>query len=83
MEHQDARQAFITYHKELNGRRNTLTEILQMKLFPWLIICGAISWLAVRFIGIQTLYYSVFASVICLLLVLAIEIHRNKKRPIA
>lgn len=78
--HQEAQQEFIAYYKELNIRRNTLLEILQMRITPWVFICGAITFFVVQFIGMQALPYSIFASGICLLVVLVIEILRNKKR---
>jgi len=79
---EDARKEAVAYFKELNTRRNTLTEILQMRLTPWVIIWGAISVLLFQFIGAETLYYTVPLAVIWLVLVFLFELYRNQKRPL-
>jgi len=78
----EARQELIAYFKELNTRRNTLTEILQMRISPWIIIWGAISVLLFQFVGAETLYYTVPFAIVWLVLIFLFELYRNQKRPL-
>ena len=79
---EEARQEFVAYIKELNTRRNTLTEILQMRLTPWVLIWAAISVLLFQLIGVETLYNTVPFAIVWLVLVFLFELYQNQKRPL-
>src|SRR6266508_1314392 len=79
---EEARQEFVAYIKELNTRRNTLTEILQMRVSSWVIIWGAISVLLFQLVGAETLYYTIPLAIVWLVLVFLFELYRNQKRPL-
>lgn len=76
------RQQFIlAYYKELTTRRNSLWELLFIRMAMWEMICVGILLLPAILVGSHTLTHTAPFALMLFLAVLAYELYSNQKRP--
>lgn len=76
------RQQFIlAYYKELDTRRNSLWELLFIRMALWEMVCVGILLLPATLISLHTLLYSTPLVIVWLLLIFVFELYKNQKRP--
>jgi hypothetical protein len=80
-QHREAMKVMAAYYRELDTRRNTLSEIVFMRMASWLIICGSLVIIPILLLGTWTLPYSIAIAAVCLLMVFLAEVYRNSRRP--
>lgn len=80
-EFKQRQQLILAYHKELKTRRNSLWELLFMRMALWEMVCVGILLLPATLIGPHILTYTAPFALVLFFVVLAYELHNNQKRP--